>query len=137
MKENADKLLEFVVEKAIKSSHLEMPSSDFTNLVMAQVNPKSLTTVYQPLISKMGWIIIMASVIAFVVYLYLISGAEANIWLKSIDFNIVSNNEIIKFLSQLNFTSVTFYAMLACGVMFCAQIPILKYFIDKRQQRFS
>jgi|26BtaG_2_1085354.scaffolds.fasta_scaffold05058_2 hypothetical protein len=134
MKDNADKLLESVVEKAMKSAHLESPSSDFTKMVMAQVNLKSTTTVYQPLISKSGWAIIFGCVIAFVVYLYMVLGVSDSTWFESIDFNVVSTNDIANFFSKLKLEQVTSYAMLVCGVMLCAQIPILKYFIDKRQR---
>lgn len=137
MKENADKLLEHVVEKAMKSSTLESPSRDFTQMVMSQVGSKSSVLVYQPLISKTGWILIFASIAAFVVFLYMISGVEANHWFPAIDFSLISNIDFSKLIGDLELTQITSYAIIVCGIMLCAQIPILKYFIDKRQRNFS
>lgn len=135
MKENADEFLENLVKKTMKSPPLETPSSDFTSNIMARINVKSTTTVYQPLISKMGWMLILTTVIASVVYLYVISAAEAN-WFKTIDFSTGLNNQITNLFSELKLARITTYAMLVCGLMLCAQVPILKYFINKRQQRF-
>lgn len=137
MKESADKLLESVVEKAMKFSELDSPQSGFTNMVMARVNSQSTATMYKPLISKTGWMIIVSSVTVFVVFLYQISGVEVNGWFEMIDFDLVTDNQITSFFSKLELATVTFYAIFVCGLMLCAQIPILKYFIDKRQQGFS
>lgn len=137
MKDNVDKLLESVVEKAMKSSHIESPSIDFTKMVMAHVNIQNTATVYQPLISKTGWGIIFSCVIAFVVYLYMITGVANNQWFETVDFNVISTMDLTNLFSKLKLEQVTSYAMLVCGVMLCAQIPILKYFIDKRQRDFS
>lgn len=137
MKENADKLLESVVKKAMKSARIESPSSDFTKMVMAQVNLKSKATVYQPLISKIGWVIIFSCVIAFVVSLYLVTGVETNKWFETVDFNLITTNDITNLFSKLKLEQVTSYAMFVCGVMLCAQIPILKYIIDRRQRSLS
>lgn len=137
MKDNVDKLLESVVEKAMKSSHIESPSIDFTKMVMGHVNIQNTATVYQPLISKTGWGIIFSSVIAFVVYLYMITGVANNQWFETVDFNVISTMDLTNLFSKLKLEQVTSYAMLVCGVMLCAQIPILKYFIDKRQRDFS
>lgn len=137
MKENADRLLERIVEKAVKSSGIESPSDNFTSMVMVHVQAKGSVTVYKPLISKTGWLVIATCVIAFMVYFYIISGVESNDWFKKIDFSVLSNNRLTLFFSNLKLTQVTFYAMLACGLMLCAQIPILKYFIDKRANGFN
>jgi hypothetical protein len=134
MKENADEFLENLVKKTMKSSPLEAPPSDFTSNIMARINVKSTTTVYQPLISKMGWMLILTTGIAYVVYLYVISAGEPNDWFKAVDFSTVSNNEIVNFFSELKLARITTYAMVVCGLMLCAQVPILKYFITKRQQ---
>ena len=137
MKENADKLLESVVKKAMKSARIESPSSDFTKMVMAQVNLKSKATVYQPLISKIGWVIIFSCVIAFVVSLYLVTGVETNKWFETVDFNLITTNEITNLCSKLKLEQVTSYAMFVCGVMRCAQNQILNYNIDTRQRSLS
>ncbi|MBJ7879418.1 hypothetical protein [Gelidibacter salicanalis] len=137
MKDNADRLLESVVEKVMKSSHIESPSSDFTKRVMAHVNTKSTATVYQPLISKTGWLIVFSGVIAFVIYIYMITGTDTSKWFETIDFNVIATTDITNLFSKLKLEQVTSYAMLVFGLMLCAQIPILKYFIDKRQRNFS
>lgn len=137
MKDNADRLLESVVEKVMKSSHIESPSSDFTKKVMSHVNTKSTATVYQPLISKTGWLIVFSGVIAFVIYIYMITETGTSKWLETIDFNVIATTDITNLFSKLKLEQVTSYAMLVFGLMLCAQIPILKYFIDKRQRKFS
>lgn len=137
MKENADRILDRVVEKAIKSSPLERPSSDFTQMVMAQVTAKSSVTRYQPLISRMGWVIIGAGIMGCVVYLYMASGVDTSLWWATLGFNLDLETGFPKLFSGLKLAEITSYALVACGIMLCAQIPILKYVLDKRQRRLS
>lgn len=137
MKDNADRLLESVVERVMKSSHIESPSPDFTKMVMSYVSTKSTATVYQPLISKTGWLIVFGIATAFVIYVYLSTGTDTSEWFEAIDFYVIATTNITNFFSKLKLEQVTSYAMLVFGLMLCAQIPILKYFIDKRQRKFS
>lgn len=136
MKANADEFLEKFIEKTIKSQPLETPSSDFTSHVMARINVKSTTTVYQPLISKVGWMLIFAIVVVSVVSLYMMSTVETITWFQAIEFSTILDTQMANFFSELKLARITTYAMLVCGLMLCAQVPILKYFITKRQQRF-
>lgn len=132
MKENVDKLSNIIVKKAIRTSNLESPSSDFTNHIMAHVRPKSTAIVYRPLISRTGWILIFGSVITFVVFSYLNLGVDTNEWFQNIDLHSILTNGVANFFSKLKFDQITSYAMLVCGIMLCAQIPILKHFMDKK-----
>src|SRR6476659_8034768 len=75
MKENKDKKIEQYVHAAIKETPLESPSPDFTAKVMASVLTldKSKATVFKPLISKTGWVLIFGGIIATLVY-FIING---------------------------------------------------------------
>src|ERR1700674_1453848 len=78
MKKNEDKNIELFVDKVMKETPLESPSRDFTAKVMVNVLAldKSKATVYKPLISKTGWMLIFAGIIATVVYFIINGGAQ-------------------------------------------------------------
>ena len=79
MKENEDKNIEQYVHTVIKETPLESPSHDFTSKVMANVLAigKSKATVYKPLISKKGWLLIFGGIIATVMYLLINDGTQS------------------------------------------------------------
>ena len=78
MKENEDKNIEQYVHAVIKETPLESPSPDFTANVMAGVLAldKSKATVYKPLISKTGWVLIFGGIIATLLYLLINGDAQ-------------------------------------------------------------
>lgn len=134
MQENVDKQLETLVDKLMEKASLETPSLDFTATVMSKVLAvsNSSVTTYKALISKRVWFIILAGIIALVVYIISTSKVETTGWLASINLSFLSENLLSKTLSEIQYSSITIYAVLSLATMFCIQIWILKNYFDKR-----
>ena len=134
MKENEDKNIEQYVHAAIKETPLETPSHNFTANVMASVlaMDKSKVTVYKPLISKLGWVIIFGGIIATLVY-FIINGSapvQGEPWSfgPGVKGFIRSFSEVHLF--QVSRITVTI-AVLAM-ILMLVQITLLKNYLDKR-----
>jgi hypothetical protein len=134
MKENEDKNMEQYVQKVIKETLLESPSHDFTAKVMANVlaMDKSNATVYKPLISKTGWIIIFGGIIATMVYFIINGGAQTGGHSWSFD---LSGKDFIKMFSSLHlfqFSRVTVNVIVVSTILMFIQITLLKNYLNKR-----
>ena len=141
MKVNTDKHLEKLVDKMMKETSLEPPSFNFTDRVMDQVLTlaSSKAMVYEPLISKKGWALILLSVMAITCYIVLGAKTESSDFMDNIDFSVLSNNKISNMLSNLKVPDVsvpkTFgYALMFLGVMLCVEIPFLKHYLNQRHK---
>ncbi|MFV0571451.1 MAG: hypothetical protein ACK5M1_03340 [Xanthomarina gelatinilytica] len=134
MKERENKQLEKLVEDVMKQSALESPSYNFTANVMQHITAgsKSTTTVYKPLISKTGWIVLALCVLTVMIYMLLSGDSQNRGWFHSVDFSMLSSIKMPILVSGLNVSHTTLYALLFLGIMVCVQIPILKNYFDKR-----
>ncbi len=134
MKENVDKDIEELVDKVMQSSTLETPSIDFTSNIMAEVNnlSSSSITVYEPLISKHTWFILLSVIFGFTIYLVFNTQIESKGWFDALDFSVVSEFSITNLFSGITFSKTFIYAVLIFAIMFFIQIPILKNYLDKR-----
>ncbi|WP_407557837.1 hypothetical protein [Winogradskyella sp. 4-2091] len=131
MKEDNKKIEEFI-DKIMSEDVLEQPSLDFTTNVMSQVEAisKSDTTVYKPLISKPVWFIILGSFMALIGYVMLGNAETTASWtdrleLSEITFNLFEN-------ISFEFSSTFMYAVVFLAVMVSIQVPILKFYFQKR-----
>ncbi|MEZ4803800.1 MAG: hypothetical protein R2797_13585 [Gelidibacter sp.] len=131
MKENVDKQIENLVDKAMKTSALETPSFNFTTDVMAQVESvqQRATTTYQPLISKRVWILILAGFLVFVAYTIFITKPEASGWFTNLDLN---SERVSKRLTNIQTPRIAAYGVGLLALMLLVQIPFLKNYFDKR-----
>lgn len=139
MKEKATKNVDELVDKMMKSSLLETPSFNFTDVVMQHVSAisKNKVTDYKPLISKTVWGFILAGFIATIIFVVFGTQTQTSGWLNSVDYSLFSNNKISHILANLKFPntviSKTFvYAFVFLAVMVCVQIPILKHHFNQR-----
>ena len=136
MKENADKYLDDLSRKVIGKSSVESTSVDFTANVMSQIKALSgsKVTTYVPLISKQIWTLIGFGFIAIVVYAVFFASSSNSSWLntwnldtfQSLDLGL--NNPLASF----DVSQVTMYAIVFLALMLCVQIPVLKYYFNKR-----
>lgn len=134
MKENVNKHIETLVDKAMKHAALEAPNFDFTAHVMAQVEDIKLSasTTYQPLISKRAWIIVFVSVLLFMSYVFWFSKPETSGWLGTLDFSMYNTDKLTNLMSGIHLSKTANYSILLFAVMLLVQIPILKNYFDKR-----
>lgn len=126
MKEN-DKNAERFVEKIMASTQLETPSPDFTSKLMAQISVSEpvKTKVYQPLISKWGWMGI-CSLIAIVI----LFSAFGNTEKTTLELPFVS--KLSNLVPTVKISDTTSYAILIVTVMVLVQISVLKKYFDSR-----
>ena len=133
MKENEDKNIEQYVHAVIKETPLESPSPDFTARVMASVLAldKSKATVYKPLISKMGWVLIFGGIIATLVYFIMNGSAQVVSQPWSLGTGV---KDFIKTFSVhlFQFSRTTINVVILSTIMMIIQITLLKNYLDKR-----
>jgi len=134
MKENEDKNIEQFIDRVMKETPLESPSYNFTSKVMANVLAldKSKATTYKPLISRKGWILIFAGIIAVLLYFFLSDTAKSanHSWL----FDLTGKN-LIPTLNSSNlfqFSRLTVNVIVAATVLVLIQIVVLKNYLNKR-----
>ena len=134
MKEHTEQHLDKLAKKVMQSSLLESPSLDFTANIMAKVEASATShvTVYKPLISKKAWLLISILVIGSLSYGIFGNGLESLGWFDSIDYSIISNNKVTEAISGITFSKTLMYAVGLCGLLFFVQIPMMKYYFDKR-----
>jgi hypothetical protein len=134
MKENEDKNIEQYVHKVIKETPLESPSRDFTANIMANIlaMDKSKATVYKPLISKTGWVLIFSGIIGTIVYFILNGGTQVEGHPWSFGSGV---KEYIKTYSDIHlfqFSRTTINVIVVSAVLMIIQITLLKNYLDKR-----
>lgn len=134
MKEKENNQLDKLVDKVMKQSTLETPSFNFTANVMQHItaDSKNRTTVYKPLISKTGWVVLIISILTIMIYILLSGDSQNSSWFDTLDFSMLSNIKIPNLFSGLKVSHTTLYALLLFGIMVCVQIPLLKNYFDKR-----
>ncbi|WP_412986055.1 hypothetical protein [Pontimicrobium sp. IMCC45349] len=132
MEPHTDQHLDKLVERVIKSSPLESPSKDFTASIMSKIETASVgtSTVYKPLISKTGWLLIILALVS--VSVYMMVGNVSNSWLQSLDYSVITNNKMTEAVSGITFSKSLTYAIVLFGLMFLIQIPLLKNIHNKR-----
>lgn len=130
--ENNNKNIEELIDKLMSKDTLEQPSLDFTDKVMSKVEAisNSKATVYEPLISKKVWILILTGFIALVVYNVFNKPSATGSLLER--FNIsglfVNPFQVLSF----DFSAIMVYAFVLLAIMISIQVPLLKYYFNKR-----
>lgn len=134
MKEYTEHHLDKLAKKVMQLSSLESPSLDFTAKIMAKVEASATSsiTVYKPLISKSGWLIISILVIGGLTYGIFSSGLEGLGWFDNVDYSIISNNKVTEAISRITFSKTLMYAIGLCGLMFLIQILMMKHYFNRQ-----
>ena len=128
--EKDEKKIEAFIDKLMSADGLEEAPLDFTDKVMSKVEAISVPTVYEPLISKSVWFIIIGSFIALVGYTYLKEPLTSSGWLDR--FNL-SNTSIHPLQNvTFEFSTTVMYAFVLLAIMVSIQIPLLKHYFNKR-----
>lgn len=127
MKENENKELEKLVDKAMKNMPLETPSFDFTSRVMAQtaIAPKKVISTYKPIIPKSFWLVLTILIIGLLCYVYF-SGTPQEEISYGVDLKQIYNSKFNNITSDLNFSKTTMYATVALLLAMLAQIPLIR-----------
>lgn len=134
MKEHTEQHLDKLAKKVMQLSSLKSPSLDFTAKIMAKVETSSTSsiTVYKPLISKSGWLIISILVIGGLTYGIFSSGLEGLGWFDNVDYSIISNNKVTEAIYGVTFSKTLMYAIGFFGLVFFIQIPMMKHYFNRQ-----
>lgn len=129
------KNIEEFTKYLIKEAQLESPSSDFVNKVMNAVEleakPVDLKN-YKPLISKLGWIIILVCVA--VTGFFMISGTpQSSTLLEKIDFTFLETfKPLLETFKSINlFEGIRISKLFTFSFVFFSALVILQIFIIK------
>lgn len=134
MKTDTDKQIEQLVDKMMKDVTLETPSLDFTTKVMTKVLDVKANTVttYKPLISKKIWYSIFTGILVLVLYVSFSGTENSNNFLDTLNSEILQKFNPSKLFSGVHFSRTTAYACVLLALMLLVQIPILKWYTDRR-----
>ena len=137
MKEKEDKKIEQFVDRVMKEVPLESPSYNFTSKVMANVlaTDKNKATVYKPVISKTGWLIIFGSIIAAITY-FIIKGGPQGDGLPGMYSPRIM--DFIKPFSEAHlfqFSGLTINIIVLSTILIFIQITLLKNHLNKRFEK--
>ena len=129
-----DQHLNELTKKIIGETSLEQPSLDFTTNVMAQVEMTSEKIIaYKPLISKKGWLAIVALFFMGIVFAFY-GDFNGNGWFDSInlDYSVLTDNKFTELISSITLSSTAIYAIVFFGLLFFVQISYLKNYHSKQ-----
>lgn len=134
MKESEDRHIDELIDKVMKHSTLETPDFNFASAVMAKVDTIKLSshTTYEPLISKRGWFLIFCVFLLFVVYVIWFGKTESSGWVDAMDFDFLRVNKFSEIFNGIQLSKTTSSSILMFALMLLIQIPLLKYYFDKR-----
>jgi len=110
----------------------EYTEQHLDKLAKVEASATSSITVYKPLISKSGWLIISILVIGGLTYGIFSSGLEGLGWFDNVYYSIISNNKVTEAISRITFSKTLMYAIGLCGLMFLIQIPMMKHYFNRQ-----
>lgn len=132
MEENKE--LDNFIRKSMNEVGVENPSVDFTNLVMSKIKVDSETNsvfMYQPLISKKTWFIIITLVTTIFAYvIFSLPNTEAT-WLSVVQWNKLTSFNLMGSIPNISVSSTFIYSILAVVFFVWVQILFLKKRVDK------
>ena len=121
-------------KKYVKEIPTEKPSLDFTlNLMskIAELPSLSKAIAYKPLISKKGWFIMFAVIIA-VIFIPFKSNEESLFTLPEINLSFLDKLNFTGLLDGFNVSSSTMYFALVFSALIFVQIFYLKGYFEKQ-----
>lgn len=133
MEENKE--LDDFIRKSVKEAGFEMPSSNFTDMVLSKIKPSTeelSTTVYQPVLSKKAWAGILIMVALVFSYLIFLDPELDARWLSRLNaltaFNWSGN------LPDIQISSTFVYGALIGTFFVVVQVFMIKHFFDRRYE---
>ena len=121
------KELDAFAKKYVKEISTEQPSLDFTASLMKKITLEKNLEVFKAksLISKKGWMLIAASILALI-FISFFTTTESAFNLPKIEFNFLDKLQFTNLFDTLSVSNITLYAVLFFGLLFFAQIVFLK-----------
>ena len=125
--------LDAFAKKYIKEIPKETPSANFTTSIMdviSQLKPEK-TIVYKPLISKKGWFLVAASIIAIILIPFNTS-EEGILSLPEMNFSFIEKMSFSGLFESMSVSTATLYAAILFSILVFVQIFYLKGYFEKR-----
>ncbi|NVK51346.1 MAG: hypothetical protein HWD85_00315 [Flavobacteriaceae bacterium] len=125
--------LDAFAKKYIKELPIETPSVDFTKNIMGKIATLQTTKAleYKPLISKKGWFLVAASIVAVLFFAFK-NTKERLFTLPEINFSFFEKLDFSGLLNGINISTSTVYVLLFFSLLFFVQIFYLKGYFEKR-----
>jgi hypothetical protein len=135
MEDNREKQLDDFIRKAVNHAGLESPANDFTQNILSKIiaeTKKSTATVYQPLISRTGWLIL--AIFTIILFAFVIFGnLDLHIgWLPAIDKLVPNKIDFFDSLQQLRLPNTLVYAISGLVLFVYIQILYFKKYFENR-----
>lgn len=123
------------LREAVKNAPLAQPSPDFVNRVMQRAELSGKIITYKPLISKKGWLVIVAVGIlsVFLSYFY---GTDLA-FPKVLQVERLLSYNPLNFLNDIFLSKGVWYSLMAVPVMIWLQVSFLASWHKKQLQRHS
>lgn len=129
-----DKNLDNFIRKSVKDIGLEKPTEGFTELILSKIQPSTQVSpafVYEPLLSKKAWFLMLLIVAAIFVYVIYGQFEQETTWLWMAKLNDLASFNLFGKIPNIPISNTFVYGMLAVTFFVCIQILILKNRVDK------
>lgn len=127
------KELDAFAKKYVKEIPVEKPSLDFTASLMKKIALENNSEVYKAkaLISKKGWLLIVASILALI-FIPFKTSEKSFMNLPKLEVSFFDKIQFTNLFDSISVSTITLYAILFFGLLFFAQLVFLKNHLDKR-----
>ncbi len=128
-----DKSVERLVGKMMQEVKLDKPSPDFTSHLMVHLNvyKPSKAFVYQPLITKTGWLFIVGVMLLLVSFVIVFDDHASVNWFGTQAMDRFYAN-LFQGFASLKFSVISTYAIVLTAIMVFVQIGLLVHRNQKR-----
>ncbi|HMB64370.1 MAG TPA: hypothetical protein VKN36_14925 [Eudoraea sp.] len=135
MEENKDKRLDDLIRRSVREMGLDTPPANFTENLLFKIEtiPRaSDAIVYTPLISRFGWGIIAAIVIALGVLIGYANPDARITWFEKINWSEISNVIFPEGIPSLSLSNTMVYSLLIFAVFAVVQSVLLKNYLGRK-----
>jgi len=135
MKNNVDENIEKLVKKLVQTASIETPSPDFTKNVMSGIlaSKTNNNIIYQPIISKRGWLLISTGIIG--VFTFLIFHTENASLANQFNFSFLQFDKLLNSFNGFQVSSMNANILLLSFLMISIQVLLLKSYLNKKYQK--
>jgi hypothetical protein len=125
--------LDTFAKKYVKEIHTESPSIDFKASLMRKIVAEHQKSVFRSkaLISKKVWFLLFASLIA-ILFIPFKKSEERLLNFPRIDFSFLDKIQVPNLFENFSVSNTVAYAICFFGLMFMAQVVLLKNHFNKR-----
>ena len=131
---NQDKNIEEFSKFILKEAGTEIPSNDFVHNVMNTINlenSKGTATIYKPLISKQGWILIVLSLVVLIIFI-VTNTTERSIVIPALDVSFLHKIKGINIFTSIKVPSIFIFSSVLFSILVLFQLNVIKKFFDKQ-----